>query len=179
MSKSSGDFLRLQSLIDEGFSSLAYRYFCLTAHYRSELSFSWESLKANDTALNRLYEAAFSWGDPTTISEAYMTRFVEHLYEDLNVPRALAVAWELARSDEPDGVKKATLLAFDEIFGLDIAEWEPAQIDIPDEVLNLVSAREEARSQKDWGKADAVREEIRNLGFEVEDSREGPKIKPL
>ena len=179
MSKSSGDFLRLQSLIDEAFSPLTYRYFCLTAHYRSELSFSWESLKANDTALNRLYEAAFSWGDPTTISEVYMTRFLEHLYEDLNVPRALAVAWELVRSDEPDGVKKATLLAFDEIFGLDIAEWEPAQIDIPDEVLNLVSAREKARTQKDWGKADAVREEIRELGFEVEDSREGPKIKPL
>ncbi len=179
MSKSSGDFLRLQSLIDEGFSPLAYRYFCLTAHYRSELSFSWESLEGNNTALNRLYEAAYSWGEPTTISETYMSRFVEHLYEDLNLPRALAVAWELARSNELDGVKKATLLAFDEIFGLDIAEWRPKEIDVPDEVLALVSAREDARSRKDWEEADAVRDKIRYLGFEVEDSREGPKVKPI
>ncbi|RZO74707.1 MAG: cysteine--tRNA ligase [OM182 bacterium] len=179
MSKSSGDFLRLETLIERGYLPLVFRYFCLQAHYRSELSFSWESLKAAHTSLMRLYEAAYSWGAPSNISEEYYVRFVQHLYNDLNLPRALAVAWELVRSPEPDGIKKATLLAFDEIFGLDINAWRPKQVDIPKEVSSLLARREEARKSKDWNAADQVRDEISRLGFSIEDSKDGPIIKPI
>ena len=179
MSKSSGDFLRLQSLTDAGYDPLVYRYFCLTAHYRSELSFSWDGLAAANTSLNRLYEAAYGWGEPGTVAESYLSRFVGHLYEDLNVPRALAVAWELIRSDELDASKKATLLAFDEVFGLDIGRWKPAEISIPDAVMQLVEEREDARGKKDWAKADQIRAEILKLGFTIEDSRDGPNIRPV
>jgi cysteinyl-tRNA synthetase len=179
MSKSSGDFLQLTSLADAGFDPLVYRYFCLTAHYRNELSFGWEGLEAAKTALNRLYEAAYEWGEPGEVSEHYRARFVEHLYEDLNVPRALAVTWELIRSDEPDAVKKATLLTFDEIFGLDVAAWQPEEVSVPEEVQQLVTAREKARQDKDWNQADALRGEILALGFIIEDAGNKTKIKPV
>ena len=177
MSKSSGDFVRLETLMEKGFPPLVFRYFCLQAHYRSELSFTWDSLKAANTSLMRLYDIAYSWGPPTEISEKYHDRFVEHLYNDLNLPRALAVAWELVRSSEADGVKKATLLAFDEIFGLDIEGWRPEKIDLPEEITSLLAKRDEARQSKDWEAADRLRDEINELGFSIEDSKDGPIIK--
>jgi cysteinyl-tRNA synthetase len=179
MAKSSGDFLRLESLLEAGYDPMVYRYFCLTAHYRSELSFSWESLEAARTSLNRLYEAAYGWGEPGQPSDEYMTRFLAYIYEDLNLPRALAVAWELTRSDEPDAVKKATLLAFDEIFGLKIEHWQPEGIVVPEQVQLLVEQRTQARSDKDWGRADELRDEIAELGFSVKDTREGVEVTPL
>ncbi len=178
MAKSSGEFLRLESLLEEGFDPLVYRYFCLMAHYRHELSFSWESLSAASTTLNRLYTAAYEWGDPGEPSADYIARFEAYLFEDLNLPRALAVAWELIRSDEPDDVKKATLLVFDQVFGLDIAAWQPAAVEIPDAVQALVDAREQARADKDWQRSDQLRDEIESLGFSIEDTREGPIISP-
>ncbi|MCP4401505.1 MAG: cysteine--tRNA ligase, partial [bacterium] len=125
MAKSSGDFLTLEMLIEHGFTALDYRYFCLTAHYRSQMSFSLDGLKATSIALGRLYQAAYDWGEPGDVSEEYLERFVGHINDDLNMPRALAVAWDLVRSNLEMSVKKATLLKFDEIFGLDIASWQP------------------------------------------------------
>lgn len=179
MSKSSGEFLRLQSLLDAGYEPLAYRYYCLTAHYRSELSFSWESLEAANTTLQRLYSAAFEWGEAGAISVPFLSRFQEHIFDDLNLPRALSVAWDLIRSDEPDSVKKATLLKFDEVFGLDIAGWEPIDVLIPDEVQRLVDERLAARTIKDWARADQLRARIAELGFSVEDSKTATKVRPL
>ncbi|MBT4162233.1 MAG: cysteine--tRNA ligase, partial [Gammaproteobacteria bacterium] len=106
MAKSSGEFLTLDVLIERGFTPFDYRYFCFTAHYRSQMSFSWKSLEAAQTALSRLYEAFASWGQAGDASEEYLARFHEFLNDDLNMPRALAVIWELVRSDEPDEVKK-------------------------------------------------------------------------
>ena len=176
MAKSSGEFLTLDVLIERGYDPVEYRYFCLTAHYRSQMSFSWDSLDAARTTLNRLYETAYSWGEPGEVSEDHASRFFDCINDDLNMPRALAVLWEMVRSDEPDPVKKATLLAYDEILGLQIDQWEPEQIEIPGEVNSLVSQRDEARATKDWAKADELRDEILALGYQIEDTREGTKI---
>ncbi|MDA1300042.1 MAG: cysteine--tRNA ligase [Proteobacteria bacterium] len=178
MAKSSGEFLRLETIMERDYHPLVYRYFCLQAHYRSELAFSWEGLTSAQTALQRLYEAAYSWGAPSEVSDDYLARFQGHLYEDLNIPRALAVAWELIRSDEDPAVKKATLLVFDDIFGLDIDQWRPTEVSIPVEVEQLVAAREAARADRQWQRADELREEVRALGYVIEDSREGSVIKP-
>ncbi len=176
MAKSSGEFLTLDVVADKGYHPMVFRYFCFTAHYRTQMAFSWESLEAAKVALIRLYRAAWSWGEPGEISEEYMTRFNDFLNDDLNMPRALAVIWELIRSDEPDDVKKATILACDEVLGLDIAAWEPEDFDVPDEVIELLEQREIARKGKDWQKADELRDKISELGFAVEDTREGPKV---
>ena len=176
MAKSSGEFLTLDVVEKKGFSTLAYRYFCFSAHYRTQMSFSWASLDAAQRTLNRLYETAWNWGDPGEVSADYLARFDACLNDDLNMPRALAVLWELVRSEEADSVKKATLLACDDVLGLDIANWAPAEIEVPDEVSALVQAREEARAAKDWGRADELRKQVSDLGYVIEDTKEGAKI---
>lgn len=176
MAKSTGDFLRLETLVKEGFDPLDYRYFCLTAHYRSHLSFSWESLKSSGIALARLYRAAYDWGEPGEVSAEYLKQFTGYINDDLNMPRALAVAWDLIRSDMPDATKKATLLKFDEIFGLNIVAWAPEELDIPEMVETLAGEREQARKDKNWTRADELRDEILKLGYTVKDTREGPKL---
>jgi cysteinyl-tRNA synthetase len=179
MSKSSGGFLRLESLTDHGLTMVAYRYFCLTAHYRTQMSFSWESLEANNIALQRLYLAAWEWGDATDVDPVFYQRFLNHVNDDLNMPRALAVAWELVKSGLDKGVKKATILAFDEVFGLRIKDWKPAEVDIPVAVQQLADDRQAARDAQQWQLADEIRAAITEAGFVVEDSREGPRLKPL
>lgn len=176
MAKSSGGFLTLDVLAERGFEPLDYRYFCFTAHYRSQMAFSWESLEAAKVALGRLYQAAWSWEGVGEPSSEYLTRFYGYLNDDLNMPRALAVIWELIRSDEADEVKKATLLRCDEILGLDIATWKPEELDVPGEVIELLEQREAARVEKNWQLADELRDQIAELGFSVEDTREGPKL---
>lgn len=176
MSKSSGEFLTLTALEEKGFEPMAYRYFCLTGHYRSQMSFSWESLEANRTALRRLYQAAFDWGEPGDVSAAWYEKFMACVDDDLNMPRALAVTWDLVRSDEPPAVKKATLLAFDAVFGLGIAEWEPETVEIPEEIMALALERDAARKDKNFQRADELREKIEAAGYQVEDTREGPRV---
>ncbi len=179
MAKSTGEFLRLETLVDKGISPLAYRYLCLTAHYRTQMTFSWESLASAVVALGRLYEAAYTWGEPGEVSTSYWDRFTDCVNDDLNVPRALAVTWDLVKSNLPDPVKKATLLEFDGVFGLDIATWEPATVDIPVEVERMAQAREAARSSRDWRQADELRAAIGAAGFQVEDTKDGFRIKKL
>ena len=177
MSKSSGEFLRLDTLIERGIDPMVYRYFCLSAHYRTQMSFSWESLASNGTALQRMYQTAYDWGEPGQIIPEYSERFFECINDDLNMPRALAVAWDLIRSDENESDKKATILDFDEIFGLDLAAWTPDVIEIPKEILALANERETARKEKKWQRADEIREEVLAAGYVIEDTKEGPRVK--
>jgi cysteinyl-tRNA synthetase len=177
MSKSSGEFLRLQSLIDRGYDPLAYRYFSLNALYRAKLTFSWESLDSAARALDRLRRVVYECGEPGRVDEEFMEQFHEQINDDLNMPRALAVTWDLARSDLEDAAKKATILQFDRVLGLRLGEWEPGEADVPDEIMLLVEKRKRARAEERWSEADAYRDEIQAAGFEVEDTPEGPRVK--
>ncbi|XOV88525.1 MAG: cysteine--tRNA ligase [Pseudomonadota bacterium] len=177
MSKSAGDFLRLASLEEEGIDPLAYRYMCLTAHYRTQLSFSWESLAASATALGRLYQAAFDWGEAGDLLDGYAEQFMGCINDDLNTPRALAVVWDLVKSSESPADKKATLLAFDQVLGLEIASWQPLALEFPPEVIALAEARVQARKDREWQKADELREAIAAAGYQVEDTRDGYRLR--
>ena len=171
--------MTLDVIGEKGFSPLVYRYFCLTGHYRSQMSFSLETLDAAKTALTRLYETAFAWGEPGTADKRTLARYFDCLNDDLNMPRALAVVWELVRSSLPNDVKKATLLRCDEILGLDIATWVREQVDVSEEVEALVKAREAARGSKDWVRSDELRKEVSKLGYAIEDTSDGSKISKL
>jgi cysteinyl-tRNA synthetase len=178
MSKSSGDFLRLQTLVDQGLDPLAYRFFCLGASYRAKLNFNWESLEGAATALERLRTASHQWGEAGTADATFIQRFTGHINEDLNTPRGLALAWELVRADLPDATKKATLLEFDRVLGLGLADWQPpVEEEAPAAVIEMAHKRQEARAAKDWALADSLRDEIAAAGFELEDTPEGPKVK--
>jgi cysteinyl-tRNA synthetase len=178
MAKSAGAFLRVQTLIDRGIDPLAYRFFCLGAHYRSKLNFNWESLQGAATALDRLRTAAYEWGEPGTPDETYIGKFFEQANDDLNMPRALAVTWELVKSDLPPATKKATLLHFDKVLGLKLAEWKPVETAVPEAILALVEQRQQARKEKRWKDADSLREQVHSAGFEIEDTPQGPRVRP-
>lgn len=177
MSKSSGKFLRVETLIEEGYDPLAYRMFCLNAIYRQKLNFTWEGLDGAAKALDRLRNAFYDWGEATIADQTYLQKFLAEINDDLNMPRAMALTWELVRSDLPGGVKKATLLEFDRVLGLGLASWQPPEEVIPEEILRLVELRQQARAEKRWQDADNLRNQITAAGYEVMDTPQGPKVK--
>lgn len=189
MSKSSGEFLRLQLLIDKGYHPLAYRLMCLQAHYRSELEFSWDGLGAALTRLKRLVMAAEKLGDHRAATEqflprqgrvarSYYDRLDAAIADDLNTPLAL-VALEEMLSDKRIGTKeKADMVAtFDGVLGLGLTSFaraglriRPASVAIAEtEVEAALASRQEARAAKDFAKSDALREELALSGVEVMD----------
>jgi cysteinyl-tRNA synthetase len=175
MAKASGDFLRLQTLVDQGIDPLAYRYLCLGAHYRSTLRFTDDAIRAAQSALDRLRKTYASWPRGGIVHEGFMARFEAEVDRDLNLPRALAVLWELVRSDVPPEVRRATVDRFDAVLGLRLAEWAPLTRDIPADIAVLFMQREAARTCKDWAQADRLREALAAAGWRVEDGRgQGP-----
>jgi cysteinyl-tRNA synthetase len=157
---------------------LAYRFFTLSAHYRAKLNFTWEGLDSAATSLDRLRNQVYEWGDPGAVDEEYVEKFTNQVNDDLNMPRALAVTWDLARSNLPAATKKGTILLFDRILGLNLAGWQPIQEEIPDEILALVHQRQTARSEKRWADADAFRLQITQAGYEIEDTPQGARVRP-
>ena len=179
MGKSKGNFLRLKTLIDMGYDPLAWRYLCLNANYRSKLNFTWESLDGAQTALNRLRTICYEWSSPDIPDPTYIDKFTRFINDDLNTPRALALAWELAGSDLSTETKKGTMLEFDRILGLGLGSWQPVELDFPDEIMELVEQREQARKDRRWQEADVLRERIKAKGFDVQDTPQGPRLKKI
>jgi cysteinyl-tRNA synthetase len=107
----------------------------------------------------------------------HLERFTGEINDDLNVPRALALAWEVLRGELPPASKKATLLAFDRVFGLGLAGWRPREDAIPEAVHALAAARAAARSARQWAEADRLRAELQAAGWDVEDGTEGYRLK--
>jgi cysteinyl-tRNA synthetase len=177
MAKSAGDFLRLQSLIDQGYDPLAYRYFSMGAHYRAKLSFTWDALDAAQTALQRLRKTTYEWGSAGETDKDFLAAFTEQINNDLNMPRALATVWDLVKSTLPTSRKKATLLRLDHVLGLRLAEWRPREEAVPDEILALVEQRQAARAEKRWKDADRLRDQVRQAGYEIEDTPGGPNVR--
>jgi cysteinyl-tRNA synthetase len=183
MSKSSGDFITLQSLIDEGYDPLVYRYFTYQAHYRTQLSFSQAAMDAAKSALHNLHAIVAALPQPggAEPDPAVMTRFRDALRDDLNAPKALAVVWEVARDQTlAPGVRRATLLAMNDLLpmGLETAHLAAPQEEevAPPEVQALLDRRQAARKARDFATADALRNEIASLGWDVRDTPQGAKL---
>jgi cysteinyl-tRNA synthetase len=186
MAKSIGNIVTLQTLIDKGFDPLDYRYLCLTAHYRSELEFTWENLESARKSLLSLREKIRMLkeearkekikSDPEIV-KFYRQMFLKAINDDLNMPKALSVVWKLVRSKERigPGDRLDLLFEFDRILGLNLEkeeEWE-----LPEEVKKLVEERERARRRGDYKTADTIRRKIRELGFIIEDTPKGVRWK--
>lgn len=181
ISKSLGNTTYLDDLINEGFSPLALRYLFLEAHYRKPQSFTKDALKAAERALARLHLFADSIDTEKEkpLNYIYLNKFKKALFDDLNTPQALAIMWELIRDDEVSaGSKKQTLEHMDRVLGLDI--FGPRlQKKIPKEIEHLAEEREKYRKEKNFAKADEVREKIQKKGYEVKDTSEGYVIEKI
>lgn len=178
MSKSSGDFLTISTLIDKGYSPLLFRYFLMTAQYRKELSFSFENLDATATAYNKLTSwCASNVSTNGNVNEEYKNKFEGAILNDLNTPQVLALIWDLIKDDLVSNEDKyVTILLFDEVLGLNLKEAKKEEVVIPDNVKELLEARAGARLSSDWQESDRLRDEILSLGYIVKDGKEGQEI---
>jgi cysteinyl-tRNA synthetase len=185
MSKSSGEFLRLQLLIDKGYHPLAYRMMCLQAHYRSELEFSWDGLGAALTRLKRMVmvvaqlsqreKPVDQWGAKFA---PFLERFDAAISDDLNTPLALTVFDEVLALKKVDaGEKLAAIAAMDAVLGLGLLTLDRADLRIRPKVAAIDEAaidailarRKEARAAKDFAASDALRDELAAQGVDVMD----------
>jgi cysteinyl-tRNA synthetase len=180
MGKSLGNAYTIKDLIDKGFSPMDLRYFYLTGHYRKQLNFTFEGLEAARSARERLVNILKDLDkDEGEIVSEYDERFKKAIEDDLNMPEALALLWEVVKSDLSDGEKYKLIINWDKVLGLRLEESRIMnnELRIPDEVSVLVSKREEARNNKNWVEADRLREEIKKMGFEVLDSASGVVVR--
>jgi cysteinyl-tRNA synthetase len=176
MSKSKGNIAILDDLIKKGFNPLAYRYLCLTAHYRKPLSFSLKSLKASQNALEKIYSRIKELKSIPKKNKTYQMKFQKLVNDDLNMPNALALLWQMLDDEKLSKNEKYFLaLDFDKIFGLELAKIKKERA--PKKILQLVRQREQYRRERNWRKADEIRRKIEKLGYQIEDTKKGPKIK--
>lgn len=179
MSKSSGEFLTLDVLVDKGVDPLAYRYFLLTAHYRQQLAFTWEALEAAGNALKsirRMVPPLREYGDGTERPiESHMTKFRQAVENDLNMPQALAAMWGALKDDGASpGEVYATLLEMDRVLGLGMADLQEAALAISeDEIQNLIDERAAARRDRNYARSDEIRDELARAGIVLEDTPQG------
>ncbi|MCW1297006.1 MAG: cysteine--tRNA ligase [Candidatus Parvarchaeota archaeon] len=178
MAKSAGNFITLQTLIDNGYDPLAYRYLCLTAHYRSELKFEFENMKAAMNSLSTLRENVRimkgnleSKVNKRKIAK-YKKEFLNAINDDLNMPLALSILWKVVRSKELNNQEKYELvLDFDRVLGLNLDV--EVKVELTEEQKRLIEEREKARKEKDWKTADEIREKLRKQGIILEDTDKG------
>ncbi len=179
MAKSAGNFFQLKDLEAKNFEPLSFRYLCLTAHYRDKLNFTWESLQSAQNALNNLREIIRDWEEPKIGCAQFEQNFMNAVNNDLNMPQALAVVWDLVKSDYPTSAKAESLLKMDKILGLKLDEYLGKPLQIPEEVQKLVNQRDHVRKSGDFKKSDELRHEIKKLGYEIKDTPQGQKLRSV
>jgi cysteinyl-tRNA synthetase len=192
--KSEDRVVYLSEILERGFHPMALRYLFLGAHYRTSSNFSWEALEASQNAFLKLRRYADSLQDTAMGIPPieYQKRWQERLNDDLDTPGALAVLWEMLRDEKqltPEDLK-AGILDIDRALGLGLDKDDPKAsalwsklfgvlVDsdaIPERVNDLLVAREAARNERDWQRADALRKEIESLGYTIEDGADGANL---
>ena len=189
MSKSLGNVYTLKQLKEKGIEPLAYRLFCYTAHYRTSLNFTFEGAMSSQKALNRLREGYLKHKEgkekiDKSVIDGYKMRFLETINDDLNIPSAMGIVWEMVRNGEKSKQIADLLLEFDKVLGLDIINSkkyieEQADIEIPEDILKLMEERKKARAEKKWELSDKLRDEIQNMGYIVKDTKEGMTLEKM
>lgn len=185
MAKSEGTGFTLKDITNHGFEALDLRYFFLQAHYRSKQNFTWEALKASQESYAKLKQFVLALKKQTQRTilsqekldkvQQYQQRFQQAVSNDFQIPQALAVTWEMVKSNIPSIDKLDLLYDFDQVFGLKLNEIEEEKI--PREIINLAEERFKARKFGDFKKADILRKQIQLKGFETADSKDGYTIK--
>ena len=190
MSKSKGSFVTLQSLVDGDIDPLDYRYFCLGGHYRSQLTFSWESMEQSKASRKGLIEKILDLREKSAGADLpnktefvpaaaeRLQRFEDSLADDLAVPRALAELWQLVRDPSiPASHALAAALDMDTVLGLGLAAARKSEIPLDKALVaridGLVAERTAAKKAKNWAAADAIRATLKEMGISLEDGPAG------
>ena len=185
MSKSLGNAYLVTDLIDKGYDPLSYKMMCFTANYRNKLNFTWEALESSQNALIRLkegYQKHKNGTDDVENSQIidYKHRFLEAINDDLNMPMAMSVVWDVVKNPIKSKKLADLLLEFDKVLGVKIEEpIYKKQEELPEEIKVLVEKRKEARLNKDWVLSDALRDELNKKGYNIKDSKDGMIVEKI
>lgn len=185
MSKSLGNTYLVQDIIDKGYEALSYKMLCFTSHYRNKLNFTWEALESSQNTLNKLREGYQKHNsgtdeiDDKSILE-YKIKFQEAINDDLNMPVAMSVIWEIIKNPNKSKKLAELLLDFDKVLGIDIQKNDSKKdIEIPEDIKKLIEKRRIARQNKDWSLSDSIRDDIKEKGYIVKDTKEGMTIEKI
>ena len=189
MSKSLGNVYTISQLAERGIEALAYKLFCYSAHYRTKLNFTFDGALSSQKALNRLREGYLKHlkGEDEVkneIIQEYETKFLETINDDLNMPAAMGIIWDIVRSEQKSKKYAELLEKFDQVLGLDIKNSQrylekQSNIEIPEEIKELIEKRKIARQEKNWKLSDEIRDILVKKGYQVEDSKEGMIVKKI
>ncbi len=177
MSKSLGNTYLVQDIIDRGYDPLSYKMLCFTSHYRNKLNFTWEGLENAQNSLTKLKEGYVKHKTGTEIIEnekieEYKTKFLEAIDDDLNMPVAMSVVWDIVKNPIKSKQLADLLLDFDRVLGINIDKTvEKKNEDVPQEILELVEQRKLAKANKDWTLADEIRNKIQEKGYSIKDTK--------
>jgi cysteinyl-tRNA synthetase len=187
MSKSLGNCYTIADLREKGFDPLAFRYMCLNAHYRNKLNFTWDVMQASQVSYDRFIEGALQHKEgtaviPKDVLDSFLADFEDAINDDLNIPKALGIAWNMVRYPEKSNDIYNLLLKTDTIFGLGIKDAESKAQDQPQldaEIERLIEERQQARKEKNWKLADEIRDKLKTMGIELMDTPQGVKWKKI
>ena len=179
MSKSLGNTYLIDDIIARGYSPLAYRLFNYSCHYRGKLNFTWEGIESANTSLIRLREGYQKHlNGNSDVSDEIIAdmenRFHQAINDDMNMPLALSVVWEAVKYPEKSPKIAQLLKKFDTVLGIKIDEVQETKI--PQEILDLVKERKQARSDKNWSESDRLRDLIAEKGYIVKDTKDGTEV---
>ena len=183
MAKSSGNVFLVEELIERGFDPLSFRYLCMTVLYRHRMNFTFTSLKAAEKALTSLRQRVWLWSQQpevngrSELAEEYRRRFWETIDDDLDLPGAVALTWEMVRAEIPDRHKLDLVLEFDQMFGLDLHK-SPSANNVGEDIAVAVKHRETFRQQETFDTADSIRNQLAADGYVVEDALDGTRVRP-
>ena len=178
MSKSLNNLYTINDLIEKGYEPLVYRMFNFTSNYRAQINFTFEAMDAAKVALNRLREGYLKHSEGTDdvsdeLIKEYEDKFLEAINDDLNMPVAMSVVWDVIKNPAKSKKLQNLLLKFDEVLGLDLKNYQKEENVLPEEIAELVKERNEARSNKNWAESDRIRDILIEKGYTVKDSKEG------
>lgn len=184
MSKSLGNTYRISQLEEMGYAPIVFRYFCENAHYRKKLNFTFEGMDAAKVSYNRLLSSLYQHkiSQAQTSEEVlvkYKKEFEDAINDDLNIPLALGVLFTMLKEPKSKDIFNLAL-EFDKVFGLNLKDAHEdlsnVNNDAPKEIIELAEERLNAKKNKDFAKADELRNKIKELGYSILDSKEGYRI---
>ena len=187
MAKSAGNVFLIEDLASRGFDPLAFRYLCMTVRYRHRMNFTFTSLRAAEKALTGLRNRIWVWRNLggngsghhalTSDGETWRGKFWDAVHSDLDLPTALAVTWDMVRSELPPADKLELMLDFDRVFGLDLSQV-PERYEIGSANSEAIARRATLREQAAYADADLMREEVVASGMVVEDIGTATRVRP-
>lgn len=184
MSKSLGNVYTLNDLKAKGIDALSYRYFTYSSHYRNKLNFTWDAIKSAKNSLNKLRDMIALHKDVNkkidkNIISKYEEQFLDAINDDMNMPVAISIVWEIAKEKEKSNDFYELIKKFDSVLSLNLDKNDKEDINIPEDIKLILNERKDARKNKDFAKSDELRDKLKELGYIVKDTKDGQIIEKV